>query len=418
LYESPSIGELVNALSNEKEPTRRETPFEGPTDKSVEPAPPTPITDTFLLQLRDIVKQEFAVTYAYIDARDNMPIFVITEDDQIKERSTRLTERLRPHNLLAVIRRVELFEGTGERSTVIKLVPGPPARKASNYAVNIVLFAVTVITVLWAGWYFAQRPDLVYVYTNFLHIPYDPLVVMVEYGVAILAIIGLHEFGHLVGSRLHRVEASLPYFIPGIPYGTFGALIVQRSPPSTRDSLFDLGLTGPLVGFVIAIIVVFFGVLLSPVLSPIQYNELYAYVKGIGGDLLPLPLPLLFEWIKDLMILGIPAGYTILIHPVAYAGYVGFFITGLNYFPIGQLDGGHVARALFGQKYHRIVSVAAVLILFFVNPLMALIAFFLFSGRHPGPVDDVSPLSRGRKIVGVLSWLIPVLVIPPSFLLL
>jgi membrane-associated protease RseP (regulator of RpoE activity) len=115
------------------------------------------------------------------------------------------------------------------------------------------------------------------------------------------------------------------------------------------------------------------------------------------------------------MTLGIPANYTALVHPVAYAGYVGFLITGLNYFPIGQLDGGHVARALFGQRYHRVVSIIGVVILFlFGYWLMALLAFFLFSGRHPGPVDDVSPLSNGRKILGVLSWLIPVLVLPPS----
>lgn len=361
------------------------------------------------------MKEEFAVSYAYIDARDNMPIFVITEDEKMKERSARLTERLRSHNLLAVIRRVELFEGTGERSTVIKLVPGPPPRRASNYVINLVLFIATVVTVLWAGWSFAQSPALFYIYGNFLHIPYAPVVVAVEYGAAILAIVGLHEFGHLLSSRLHRVEASLPYFIPGIPYGTFGALIVQRSPPSTRDSLFDLGLSGPLVGFVVAVVVVFFGALLSPILSPAQYSELDVYLNSIGSGLAPLSLPLLFEWIWRLMTLGVPATYTAIVHPVAYAGYVGFFITGLNYFPIGQLDGGHVARALFGQKYHRVVSIIAVIILFFINWLMALLAFFLFSGRHPGPVDDVSPLSRSRKILGLLSWFIPVLVIPPYF---
>ena len=402
-------------MSDEKPPTHRDTSYEGPPNKSGEPAPLPPVTDTFLLQLRDIVKEEFAVSYAYIDARDNMPIFVITEDEKMKARSARLTERLRPHNLLAVVRRVELFEGTGERSTVIKLVPGPPPRRASNYAINLALFIVTVITVLWAGWSFAQSPALFYIYANFLHLTYDPVIVMVEYSVAILAIVGLHEFGHIVASRLHHVEASLPYFIPGIYYGTFGALIVQRSPPPTRDSLFDLGLTGPLVGFVISLVVVFFGMLLSPILSSTQYSELTAYLVTINVDITPLPLPLLFDWIWSLMTLGIPANYTALVHPVAYAGYVGFLITGLNYFPIGQLDGGHVARALFGQKYHRVVSLIGVVILFFFGYwLMALLAFFLFSGRHPGPVDDVSPLSAGRKIVGVLSWLIPVLVLPPS----
>ncbi len=372
------------------------------------------IPDTYLLKLRDIVKSEFVIKYAYIDAHDNFPIFVIEKDSELKARSSRLTEQLRPHNLLAVIRHVELFAGTGEKSTVIKLVPAPPQRKKSSYTMNLILFIATLITVLFAGWFFATSPALAYIYIDIFGIPYNPYIVMIQYSIAILAIIVLHEFGHYGISRLHRIEASLPYFIPGFYYGTFGALIVQRSPPPNRDSLFDMGISGPVVGFIVAIIVVILGLWLSPILSPAEYASLVAYLQSINMGLGSIPTPFLFDLIWAFMTVGIPAGYTAYIHPVAFAGWVGFLITALNYFPIGQLDGGHVSRALVGGRFHRIVSFVGVFILFiFGYWFMALIAFFLFAGQHPGPVDDVSPVSNWRKAAGILSYLMPILLLPP-----
>ncbi len=400
-------------LSEEFDKSISENTTNEPRKDSPTPLEDLAIADSYLLQLRDIVKEEFNVQYAYIDARDNFPIFVIQVDNQIKERSKRLTERLSQHNFLAIIRHVELFEGTGERSTVIKLVPKPPTRKASSYTMNIILFVVTVAAVLWAGWYFATSPALFYIFNDILLLPYNPLIVMVQYAVAILAIVGLHELGHYATSRLHKIDASLPYFIPGFYYGTFGALIVQRSPPPTRDSLFDLGISGPVVGFLVSIVVLVVGLMLSPIMSPTQYTNLVNYLASLGLSLGSLPSPLLFDIIWFIMTLGIPANYTAYVHPVAFAGWVGLLITGLNYFPIGQLDGGHVARSLVGPRYHQIVSIFSVLILFLVGYwFMALIAFFLFYGRHPGPVDDVSPLSLSRKIVGIFSYLLPVLCLP------
>ncbi|TRO55739.1 site-2 protease family protein [Candidatus Bathyarchaeota archaeon] len=398
-------------MSDEEKPTpeesRTETVF---SDSQGQPS----IADSYLLRLRDIVKEEFVVNYAYIDASDNLPIFVVEVDSKMKERSHRLTKRLQPHNLLAVIRTVELFEGTGEKSTVIKLIPAPPSRKASSYTMNIILFVATVITVLFAGWFFATNPAFVYIYVNIFGIPYNPYLVMVAYTIALLAIIGLHEFGHVGASRYHNVEASLPYFIPGFYYGTFGALIVQRSPPPTRDSLFDLGISGPVVGFVISVVVVVVGLLMSPILSPAEFAQLSAFLSSIGLTSSPLPTPLLFDLIWGVITFGIPSGYTAYIHPVAFAGWVGFLITALNYFPIGQLDGGHVSRALVGPRYHRLVSFVGIFLLFiFGYWFMAMIAFFLFAGQHPGPVDDVSPVSKWRMILGPLSYVMVVLLLPP-----
>jgi len=404
------------AVSNLSEENDR--PYGEPEAEKIEAWEPTirpGVTDDLLLRLRDIVKEEFDVHYAYVDARTNLPVFVVDTDGRIKERSTRLTEKLRPYGMLAVIRRVEIFEGTGEKHTVIKLVPSPPPRKKASYVWNIVLFLATIGTVLWTGWVLASDPAFLYIHENILHLPYNPFLVMFQFAAAIMGIVGLHEMGHLLASRRHRVEASLPYFIPGLPYyGTFGALIVQRSPPPTRDSLFDLGISGPLVGFLIALIVAILGMMMSPILSPEQYAQLTAWMRMQGREPAPLPSPLLFEFLWMLVTMGIPPNYVGYVHPMAFAGWIGFLITGLNYFPIGQLDGGHVARALFGDKYHQVASAIGVLILFlFGFYIMAILALFLFFGRHPGPVDDVSPLSTGRKILGVLSLLLPVLLIPP-----
>jgi hypothetical protein len=398
-------------LSNEETPTPKESQTEH--DSSYLGGGPF-IPDTYLLKLRDIVKDEFSVNYAYIDAHDNLPIFVVEVDAKMKERSARLTERLRPHNLLAVIRQVELFEGTGEKSTVIKLIPAPPPRRASSYTMNIILFIATFFTVLFAGWFFATNPAFVYIYTVIFNVPYNPYLVMLAYTIALLAIIGLHEFGHVGASRYHHVEASLPYFIPGFYYGTFGALIVQRSPPPNRDSLFDLGISGPVVGFAVSVVVVVLGLAMSPILSPVEFSQLMVFLQSIGSQPGSLPTPILFDMIWAMITFGVPSGYTAYIHPVAFAGWVGFLITALNYFPIGQLDGGHVSRSLVGGKYHRLLSFVGVFLLFiFGYWFMAIIAFFLFAGRHPGPVDDVSPVSTWRKIVGPLSYLMVILLLPP-----
>lgn len=398
-------------MSNEETPPVKDSNAE---DTSTFSGGDTFIPDTYLLKLRDIVKEEFVVTYAYIDAHDNLPIFVVDVDSKMKERSNRLTKRLEPHNLLAVIRHVELFAGTGEKSTVIKLIPAPPPRRASSYTMNIILFVATVITVLFAGWLFANDPAFAYIYATYFGITYDPIIVTIGYTIALLAIIGLHEFGHVGASRYHKVEASLPYFIPGFYYGTFGALIVQRSPPPTRDSLFDLGISGPVVGFLVSVVVVVIGLSISPILSLDQLTDLNAWMQINGLAFTALPTPILFDWIWALITFGIPAGYTAYLHPVAFAGWVGFLITALNYFPIGQLDGGHVSRALVGGRFHRLVSFAGIFVLFiFGYWFMALIAFFLFAGRHPGPIDDVSPISTWRKIVGPLSYVMVILLLPP-----
>jgi len=210
---------------------------------------------------------------------------------------------------------------------------------------------------------------------------------------AIMAILGSHEMGHKLLADKHDVEATYPYFIPGLPpFGTFGAVIRQKSLPPNKDALFDVGFAGPVTGFILSIIVTLIGVQLS-----VRVTELPP-----GAVPWPYPNPILFEWLFDFAVTFFPlsgTGNWILVHPVVFAGWVGMLVTMLNLVPAGMLDGGHVMRSLFGEQTCRILSFLAAMMLFLSGyVLMAMFAFLLSMQRHPGPLDNVSKLATIRKL--------------------
>jgi len=168
---------------------------------------------------------------------------------------------------------------------------------------------------------------------------------------ALLLILGTHEFGHYIASRLHKVVSTLPYFIPAPPVppmiGTFGAVIRMKTPITTKNALVDIGASGPLVGFVFAVIVMVIGIHFSTI-APVVHNGSVAF-----GE------PIIERLLVYLMMGEIPHGYELVMHPVAFAGWIGFFVTALNLLPIGQLDGGHIMYAIFGPD-HRKVSLGNV----------------------------------------------------------
>ncbi len=163
-----------------------------------------------------------------------------------------------------------------------------------------------------------------------------------KFALPFLAILVTHEAGHYLYARRHRVEASLPYFIP-FPLsmiGTFGAVIAMRGRIRTRNALFDIGASGPIAGLIVAIPVLAYGLHLSPV-EPIGEH---------GTD----EGQSLFYWLMKRLVLGpIPPGHDVFLHPTAFAGWAGLLMTMLNLVPSGQLDGGHVAYALFGERQQR-----------------------------------------------------------------
>ena len=227
----------------------------------------------------------------------------------------------------------------------------------------------------------------------------------------LLAILGVHEFGHYFTARYYHASVSLPYFIPAPPpflFGTLGAIIRMRSPAKDRNSLFDIAAAGPLAGLVIAIPAILIGLEWSTVARPPSGGHI------VFGD------SLLMRLLIHLKFGSLGEGMDVFVHPVALAGWVGLFVTALNLFPVGQLDGGRIAYALFGRR-HRFVGIATFLALLALGAVTgatnwvvwAALLFFFVGFHHSPPLDDVTPLTPGRWIVGVVCLLLLILLIPP-----
>lgn len=209
-----------------------------------------------------------------------------------------------------------------------------------------------------------------------------------------------HEMGHYLQARRHHVPASLPYFIPFpiSPFGTMGAVIVQGAGFADRKKLFDIAISGPLAGLVLALPITWFG------LKQSGYFPIPESPNGpIYGD------PLILQWMGQLIHGPKPAGHDLAITPLLFAGWVGIFITALNLIPIGQLDGGHVLYTLIGKRAHKValllMATAVGMMIYFRYPAYALmlLLLFLMGPKHPPTADDTVPLGAGRIILGWLT---------------
>jgi membrane-associated protease RseP (regulator of RpoE activity) len=264
----------------------------------------------------------------------------------------------------------------------------------STWTLPIGLFLLTCFTTLWAGAYQTYNgPDRGPV--NFLLSDPGRIWQGIPFAGALLFILTTHELGHYVLSKIHGLPASLPLFIPGPPHfiGTFGAIIRMRGPILDRRALFDIGVAGPLAGFIVAVVVLIVGLHLSTV------------VERTATSGLQLGEPLLLQLLARLIIGSIPPEADVVLHPIGFAAWFGLFVTSLNLLPIGQLDGGHVAYALWGrhQKTVAFVFVPILILLGFLGWagwfLWAVMAG-MFGLGHPPVMDPHVPLGRGRTIVG------------------
>lgn len=340
-------------------------------------------------QVRVLVADEFSVKEGFLD--HNIPTFYVALVPESKNAFLRLMKRLDTIGFIPVLR-----EEGGKY--VLRVVNKPPV-KPSRIRTNLLLFLATIGTTLLTGYLIS--PDWV-----------DPIVGAVTFAFSILAVLGVHELSHKFAANKHGIEATAPYFIPGPPppigIGTFGAVIQQKSFAPNRDALFDLGLSGPLMGFVVAVIVTIIGILIS----------LTTYEVSAGTRPLPSPifLSLLFRILVNTGFLQ--AGQSILLHPVAFAGWVGMFVTVINLIPAGMLDGGHTVRGLLGRRATSVLPIIVIMILLVLNFdyywLIAMLAFFFSMQVHPGPLDDVSKLTTGRKIASILFVVVFILCIAPN----
>jgi len=342
----------------------------------------------------------------------------------------RLAEAVRPHGLIPLFR-----EENGTQ--IVLLVNSPPAPKPGRPWLNLVMFLVTVLSVLVSGGLSNLQTDL----SN------DPLTAARQiinagwpFAVSLLAILSTHEMGHYIAGRMHGVHVTLPFFIPlpFTPLGTMGAFISMKEVPKNRRVLMDIGVAGPIAGFIVSIVVVLIGLSLSKLNTiPLMFAEgqgmqmegnslIYLFLKYLRyGELLPRPVTFsdsgaLIYWLRYFFT-GQPTPYgamDVLIHPVAWAGWVGFLVTSLNLIPAGQLDGGHIFHLLFGTKWsQRILPVILVVLVglgfFWSGWWLWAGLVFLFGRRFAEPLDQITPLDTRRKALGILALIIFIITFIP-----
>lgn len=279
-----------------------------------------------------------------------------------------------------------------------------PERKGYSLRVNIILLVLTVFTTFWAGailWedYWGGSAGVLGVLIHPRSLLYGGL----TFGIPLMAILGTHEFGHYFVSKKHNVDASLPFFIPVppliAPFGTFGALISVRENLPNRRALVEIGAAGPLAGFLVALPVVYIGLKLSTrTFTP----------EDVSGVQYVINLPLIFYFFTAF----VPLKQNTLLHPTAVAGWIGVFVTALNLLPMGQLDGGHIVRGVFGEKAKQISFgfILFLILLSFTTGFFTYIFFvllvFLFGVVHPPPLDDITPLRGRQRLVAFTALLL------------
>jgi membrane-associated protease RseP (regulator of RpoE activity) len=281
------------------------------------------------------------------------------------------------------------------------------ARKPVRPWLHWLLFGLTIITTTWAG-ATHQGVDLAQEPGRF--------VVGLPYSIGLLLILGVHELGHFFMARRHGMDVTPPYFIP-VPFGlgTFGAFIQMRSPPASRKALFDVAVAGPLAGLVIAVPALLLGLRFSTITAGTDGTMTHGFLHGatVGSSIL-------FTVLTKVS-LGDAAQYGALVQlsPLAFAGWLGLFITALNLLPVGQLDGGHITRAMFGSRVGQTISSVAMWSLFllalFVWPglMMWALIVFLIAGRGTPPLNDLTTLDAGRLAVGYVAIMILILILAP-----
>jgi membrane-associated protease RseP (regulator of RpoE activity) len=281
---------------------------------------------------------------------------------------------------------------------------------------HALLFAFTIVTTTFvgAGHYVSFLTD--FSAGGGLPKPFPVLLLGgLWYSGTILAILGCHELGHYFACRYYDVDASLPFFIP-VPFlltGTMGAFIRIREPIPSKRMLFDIGIAGPIAGFVVAVPALFLGLWMSHVVR----------LPADTSNMLELGEPLLFRFASWLLWGTQPDGYSLNMHPMAFAAWFGMLATALNLFPIGQLDGGHISYSVLGSRWSTGLTFAtvgiAVGLAFFASSWVVwtglmVVMLIMFGPMHPRVFDEHVPLDRMRLLLALLALVMLILCFTPA----
>ncbi|RLG69964.1 MAG: hypothetical protein DRO11_06930 [Methanobacteriota archaeon] len=328
------------------------------------------------------------------------PTCFVTVPGDVGERFEKLKRSLLRYDLLPILREVDK---PGLARLII--VPRPFSKPKPSPFWNILLLLATVVTTTLAGCYLLPRV------VGLGNIPGANVHAGLLFSMSLIVILGIHEIGHKIAAKKHGVDTTLPFFIP-FPtiVGTLGAIIKIRSPIPSKNALVDIGMSGPLAGFITTLIILVVGLKLS------DQGLSHAANPGLG-----LGVPLIVRVLTKLLV-GPDAAEPVW-NPLILAGWVGLFVTMINLFPIGQLDGGHVGRAVMGYKNHQTMGYILILLFLFLGIdwgaltgenmlkqyfgypgwwVWAFVCFLLVRKPHPGPLDEVSPLGFSRKLLAVV----------------
>jgi len=312
---------------------------------------------------------------------------------------------------MSFVCRLEEINGN-KQVTIQKFTPKKQRRWLSASWTPRIMFAVVILFVMVDGYYRTSG-------TNSIVEIGDPLEMAGIYTLSLLGILGVHELGHIIAAKAHGLKTSWPYFIPGLPVigiPTFGAFIQSKGLTINREILFDVAIAGPIAGLVIAIIVSIYGAYTAPILDSTIADGLFAEQKLVEWE---MGESLLMS--ASLAMFGKGGtGYEVIMTPVLFAAWIGFLITFLNLLPAWQLDGGHMARTLVGPKIHKYATYGSIGVLILLDYFIMAILILVMSYRTPSatPLDDISPLSRNRKIAYIGIIVLAILCAPlPSNLL-
>ena len=348
--------------------------------------------------VKSLVARRFPV-YDVKISYDVIEFYCRIDETTLEESFEKLREDMSPEGYIPMI--------SYEKGEHVVVVGKKPTRKYRSIYVNLTMLIITFAAMVFAG---------VLDWASYAGVPGEEMYSAqnIATGIAVftlplLAILAVHELAHFFAARRRKVAASLPFFIPSIPpLGTFGAFISLRDPIPNRKSLLEIGIAGPLAGLLVAIPIGIAGLMLTNMEARPVPDDFET------GSVVRVAFPLMYEWIEQLA----PLEGDYLLHPMAFAAWVGFLVTALNLLPAGQLDGGHIARAVFGRnaKYASWVTIGVLIVLsffYFAWLLFAILILFLGGAKHPPPLNDISKLDQKRAALGVFAFVILVIAFVP-----
>ncbi len=323
-------------------------------------------------------------------------------DREFKSKFEDLARKLEDENYLCKIEEID-----GELIVMIQKFTQKKRWWLNSTWTPRILFVIVIGFVMIDG--YSRTVDL----NNIMNLG-EPLEMAIIYTLSLIGILGVHEMGHMIAVKKHRLKTTWPFFIPGIPtitiFPTFGAFIQSKGLTINRQILFDIAIAGPIAGLAITLIVALYGAYSAPLLELEVMEKLYD--DGIVSDF-PFGEPLFLKGALAMFGKG-DISSQVIITPILWASWIGFFITFLNLMPAWQLDGGHMARTIFGPKWHKYTTYCSFIILAIIGFEWAALIFYFLSRRNFSaiPLDDISPLPRNRKFAYIGIILLAILCIP------